>query len=226
MKIILIISGVIAIIMIAFAIKYYWKKKKSHHIRLTMKAIIRWEQLNKKPFYGLDYGNEDDIISLFYSCTLPDKIQKSLPDFKKQLTEKSAKKMIREFEKQTSLISQFQAESKKKNENSEPSDPTYIKDIVSTLVINGLDVHFALNEMELCDLPIFINAYDQKVKDSLESARLWAFIQVSPHLSKAFKSPKDLYHFPWEVTPEPISETDMKEGKNEYQTFLQTGLKM
>lgn len=200
-----------------------FRKRSYPSTKLTMKAIIRWEQLNKKPFYELDYGNEDDIISLFYSCILPNK---SLPDFKKQLTEKSAKKMVREFEKQTYLISQFQTESKKKNENSKPSDPTYIKDIVSTLVINGLDVHFALNEMELCDLPIFINAYDQKVKDSLESARLWAFIQVSPHLSKAFKSPKDLYQFPWEVTQEPVSTTNMKEGKNEYQTFLQTGLKM
>ena len=206
-------------------IRKIFRKQSYTSIRLTMKAIIRWEQLNKKPFSHLNYNSEDDIISLFYSCTLSDQIHISLDDFKKGLTPPFAKRMIQEFEKHTSLISQFQAESKQKEGNSQNSEPTYIKDIVATLVMNGLDVYFALNKMELCDLPIFTNAYDQKVKDSLESARLWAFIQVSPHLSKNIKSPKDLYHFPWEVTQEPTPEVDMEEAKSEFKLFFQTGNK-
>jgi hypothetical protein len=190
-----------------------------------MKAIIRWEQLNKKPFSLLNYNSEDDIISLFYSCTLSDQIHISLDDFKNGLTPASAKRMIQDFEKHTSLISQFQAESKQKEGSTQNSEPTYIKDVVAMLVMNGLDVYFALNQMELCDLPIFINAYDQKVKDSLESSRLWTFIQVSPHLPKNIKSPKDLYHFPWEITKDAAPEVDMEEAKGEFKSFFQTGNK-
>lgn len=206
-------------------IRKIFRKRSYPPIKLTMKAIIRWEQLNKKPFSFLNYNSENDIISLFYSCTLSDQVHISLDDFKNGLTPASAKRMIQDFENYTSLISQFQAESKQTEGSTQNSEPTYIKDIVAMLVMNGLDVYFALNKMELCDLPIFTNAYDQKVKNSLESARLWAFIKVSPHLSKNIKSPKDLYHFPWEVTQEVAPEVDMEEATREFKLFFQTGSK-
>lgn len=206
-------------------IRKIFRKQSSPSIKLTMKAIIRWEQLNNKSFHHLNYSNEDDIISLFYCCTLSNQIYISLDEFKNRLTPDSAKIMIRDFEKHTSLIYQFQSESKQKEGSTQNSEPPYIKDIVAMLVMNGLDVYFALNKMELCDIPIFTNAYDQKVKDSLESARLWAFIQVSPHLPKKIKSPKDLYPFPWENTKDEISESDMAEAKNTFKSFFQTGNK-
>lgn len=181
-----------------------FRKRSYSPIKLTMKAIIRWEQLNKRSFYKLNYSNEDDIISLFYSCTLSDQIHISLDEFRNGLTEASAKEMIHEFEKQTSLVSQFQELPKKKEEDkdSEPSEPPYIKDIVAKLVMNGLDVYFAMNKMELCDLPIFLQAYDQNVKDSLESQRLGIFWMLIPHISDKIKTPKDLYEFPWEEKKE------------------------
>ena len=191
-------------------------------MRLTMKAIIRWEQLNKKPFSLLNYSSENEIISLFYVCTNTDIIQISLDEFKKTLTEDSVKEMIKEFERQTSLTSQFQAVSKKSNNKSEDQQHVYIKDIVPTLVMNGLDVYFAMNDMELCDLPIFLNAYDQKVKDALTAQRLWTYIQLSPHLTEKIKSPKDLYAFSWEMKEDTISEAELEEGKNEFLAFLQT----
>lgn len=185
-------------------IRKIFRKRSCTSIKLTMKAIIRWEQLNKKSFYKLNYSSEDDIISLFYTCTLSDQIHISLDEFRNGLTPASAKRMIHEFEKQTSLVSQFQELPKKKDEDkdSEPSEPPYIKDIVAKLVMNGLDVYFALNKMELCDLPIFLQAYDQNVKDSLESQRLGVFWMLRPHISDKIKNPKDLYGFPWEEKKE------------------------
>jgi len=180
-----------------------------------MKAIIRWEQLNKKPFSLLNYNDEGDIISLFYSCTLSDQIHVSLDEFRNGLTPASAKKMIHEFETHTSLISQFQALPKKKEgKDSESSEPTYIKDLVAKLVMNGLDVYFALYKMELCDLPIFLEAYDQKIKDKLESQRLGLFWMLRPHLSDKIKNPKDLYEFPWEgKKEESITQTQWDEAE-------------
>lgn len=172
-------------------------------MRLTMKAIIRWEQLNQKPFSLLNYNNEDEIISLFYTCSLSDGMTSSLSEFKEKQTEESLKQMIQDFEKQTSFNFQFQvktSEDQEENtEDQEDSNPIYIKDIVPMLVMNGLDIHFALNEMELCDLQIYTQAHDKKVKHDLEYARLWAFLQVSPHLSPNIKSPKDLVPFGWEL---------------------------
>lgn len=193
-------------------------------MRLTMKAIIRWEQLNKKPFSQLDYSSEDEIISLFYVCNQPDRIMVSLVEFKKDLKEEEAKRMIKDFERQTTLMAQFQTESKKKDDDDKDSNPVYVKDIVPILIMNGLDVYFALNEMELCDLPVYLKAYDQKVKTRLTEQRLWTFLQLSPHLEKG-TSPKDIYPFSWEMEEEAISEEDIMKGKDEFSAFLKNGLK-
>ena len=193
-------------------------------MRLTMKAIIRWEQLNKKPFSLLDYSNEDEIISLFYVCDQSTEIKVSLDEFREGLKEEEAKKMVKDFERQTFLAAQFQTVSKRKESKaSDDSNPIYIKEIVPMLVMNGLDVYFALNEMELCDLPIFLAAYDQKVKDKLTAQRLWTFMQLSPHLEKG-TTPKDIHPFSWEMEEEIISEEDMEKAKNEFATLLKTGL--
>lgn len=190
-------------------------------MRLTIRAIIKWEQLNQKPFSSMNYSDENDIVSLFYVCKLPDEAGMSLSEFKENLTDDSIKGMITEFEKQTLIASQFQPLSKKKIEESKDSDPVYIKDLVPMLVMNGLDVHFALDEMELYDIPIFLNAYDQKIRHSLESSRLWTFIQVSPHLSKKIKSPKDLYPFSWEIEEQKEkSKEETEKGMSMFEAFM------
>ena len=224
MKILLMILGVAAMTLIAFAIRYHRKQKKRYTIKLTIKAVIRWEQLNKKQFSLLDYNSEEEIISLFYVCALSDNKQFSLAEFKKNIKPKDVKRMVKDFERQTSITSQFQIVVKKENQESEDTNPVYIKDIVSMLVMNGLDVYFAMNTLELCDLPIFLHAYDQKIKDELTAQRLWVFKQLSPHLPKG-TTPKDIHIFGWEMDKETISEAELEEGKGESITFLKTGLK-
>ena len=193
-------------------------------MRLTIRAIIKWEQLNQKPFSSMNYSDENDIVSLFYVCKLPDEAGMSLSEFKKNLTDDSIKEMITDFEKQTLIASQFQPISKKKIEESKDSDPVYIKDLVPLLVMNGLDVHFALDEMELYDIPIYLKAYDQKIRHELESSRLWAFIQVSPHLSKKIKTPKDLYPFGWEIEEQKEqSKEELEKGMSTFEAFMNSG---
>lgn len=204
-------------------LKNIFRKRSYTPIKLTIKAVIRWEQLNKKAFSQLNFNSEDEVLSLFYVCTLFDKVQFSLEEFKKNLRPSEAKRMVKDFERQTSLTSQFQIVVKKQRKESEDSNPIYIKDIVAMLVMNGLDVYFAMNDMELCDLPVFLQAYDQKVKDQLTAQRLWAFMQLSPHLEKG-TTPKDIHPFAWELEEETISEEEMEEGKGESITFLKTGL--
>lgn len=196
-------------------------------MKLTMKAIIRWEQLNKKPFDLLDYSSEDDVLSLFYVCQ-PGEPKITFVEFRKGLTDDDVKEMAGEFERQTRIISQFQTASKKNGAaqvEGSTSNPAYIKDIIPMLVMNGLNVYFALNDMDLCDLPIFTKAYEQGVKDRLMSERLWAFMQLSPHLKKG-ATPKDICPFAWEVEDEALSEKKIEEEKNEFSTFIKSGLKV
>lgn len=193
-------------------------------MRLTIRAIIKWEQLNQKPFSSLNYSDENDIVSLFYVCRLPDEADVSLSEFKKDLTEASLEEMIKKFEKQMLIDSQFQPISKKGIEESPNSDPVYIKDLVPILVMNGLDVHFALDEMGLFDIPIYLKAYDQKIRHNLESSRLWTFIQVLPHLSKNIKSPQDLYPFSWEIEEQKEkTKEDREKGMSVFEAFMNSG---
>lgn len=205
-------------------LKNIFQKRRYTPIKLTIKAVIRWEQLNKKTFSHLNLEHEDEVLSLFYVCTLSNQSQFTLEEFKISLSASDAKRMVKDFKKQISLTSQFQLPSKNKSKESADSNPPYIKDIVGMLVMNGLDAYFAINDMELCDLPVFLSAYDQKVKDQLTAQRLWAFMQLSPHLEKGTK-PQDIYPFAWELEEETISEEEMEKGKSESITFLKTGLK-
>lgn len=207
-----------------------WKQrgKKKNRMRLTMKAIIRWEQLNKKPFSLLDYTNEDEIVSLFYVCHQPDEIKISLEEFRQGLKKKDAKSMVEDFQRQTSLAAQFQTAPKNKGKettSTQEATPPYLKEIVPLLVMNGLDVRFALNDMELCDLPVFLQAYDVTVKNRLTEQRLWTYLQLSPHMERG-KTPKDMYPFDWEKEEESISEDELEAGKGESVSFLKTGLKV
>lgn len=194
-------------------------------MKLTMKSIIRWEQLNQKPFSQINYSNENDIISLFYVCKQATGIEFSLDEFKTGLTEDSIKEMVKDFERQISLVSQFQPESKKnKDEEKAEPNPVFIKDTVATLVMAGLDVYFALNDMELCDLPIFLQASDRKTKDRLISQRHLIFWLLKPHAGDKIETPKDLYTYDWETEEEPVSKEAMEEAKNEFKTFFKSGL--
>lgn len=197
-------------------------------IKLTVKSIIRWEQLNDKPFSSLDYDSEDDIISLFYVCRITDEVNWSLDEFKAKLNKDLFSLMIKDFERETSLMAQFQKKISKtipKASDNVDADPVYIKNLVPILIMNGLDAHFAMNEMELCDLSLYLDAHDRNVKDRLESARLWTYILISPHLTKKTKSPRDLYPFLWEQEEmKEESETESMEGKETLKAFIKNGL--
>lgn len=226
--------GSICIVRIYLLIAPFFKKEQSEEqqpedkIKLTVKSIIRWEQLNDKPFSSLDYDSEDDIISLFYVCRIADEVNWSLDEFRQNLDKNLFSSMIKDFERETSLMAQFQKKISKtisKASDNVDADPVYLKNLVPILIMNGLDAHFAMNEMDLCDLSLYLDAYDRKVKDRLESDRLWTYILLSPHLTKKTKSPKDLYQFLWEMEDtKKETESEKQESKEILKSSLKYGL--
>lgn len=199
-------------------------------IGLTIKAIIRWEQLRKKSFSLMDYTSKDDVDALLYTTTIcnNDGIMYTFDIFRHTLTnEKLIKEMISKLERETAMLSQFQKKQEKADIGNTDVSPETIADIVSTLILSGLDAHYALNEMELCDLPLYIEAYERKRKEDMESARMWTYLTILPHIDakKMKNGAKDLIVFPWEEVEreaeKEINETEvecfeelLKQGKN------------
>ncbi len=149
----------------------------------------------------MDYTDEEDIITLFYTTSMYTiDTMSTLDEFRSAMTnEKIVKRMAKEFERETKVTAQFNQHTEVPEEGVSPSDPSYIRDIVATLIMSGLNASYAMDEMELCDLPIFLRAYEQKRKEQLESDRLWTYFGILPHVDGSkIPTARDMYPFPWE----------------------------
>ena len=204
-----------------------------YKFNLTIRAIVKWELMNHKPFSDMNYGDENDIVSLFYVCHQLDEVDIPLLEFKEELSDDSIRKMIADFEKQTTIDSQFkcvrrQETGDRRQETGEDckkdSSPVYIKDTVALLVMNGLDVNFALDRMKLYEIPVFAAGFEQKQRGIQETARFWTYLLLSPHLSKKTKSPKDLCPFEWEIKEmKEKAAKDIEEGEDVFNAFMNWG---
>lgn len=154
--------------------------------------------MNNKPFASIVYDQEDDLLSILYLCS-PFKNYQTFKQFKDDLNEDRFIRLLKGFELENSIESQFQNQKKsEEKEESEEKEAVWIKDVVSTLIMSGLDAHYALNEMNMCDLTMYIESHNKRLQKTMEKNRLWTYIGVSPYLPKNIRSPKDLVPFPWE----------------------------
>ncbi len=178
--------------------------KRKQFTRLTIKAIIRWEQLRHRPFSQMDYANRDGITALLYAAYITEHGGNYTQEVFNQvlMDEKTFAAMASELGKLMEIMSQFS----KKDDGSvstSSSTPATIGSIVSALIMSGLDAHYALNEMELQDLPLYIEAYENKRKEEMEGERMWTYLTILPHIDTKHmeNGAKDLITFPWEQKP-------------------------
>lgn len=169
--------------------------------RLTIKAIIRWEQMRGKSFSLVDYADKEDIESLLYVMYITgDKLGYTFEVFKQVMPdERFMNAMSSDLGRIMEVVAQFQKKVVPDLGSTEGS-PEYIGNIVSALIMAGLDAHYALNEMELCDLPLYLEAYERKRKEEMESSRMWTYFTMLPHIDarKMKNGARDLIIFPWE----------------------------
>lgn len=182
-------------------------------MRLTLKSIIRWEQLSSKPFTDIDITSESDIETLLY-CTsemsVPFNTYKGTFDSPKVL-----KKKISELVSYMEVYSQFIPKEESKGEG------CYIKDVASTLIASGIGPHFVFEELELQDLPIITKAIEERKKEDMESKRLFTYLTILPHIdaSKLPNGAKDLLPFPWDE--EIKKETPTPPTEEEYNNYVE-----
>lgn len=202
--------------------KQVFVKKKEDYKKYTVKMVIRWEQLTKKPFHQMDYSSKNDIDALIYVMSV-DNTPYTFEVFKEAVTnDKIFKDLMRSIEKSMAIMAQFQKEGSVGDGRDSSSGTCSIGEIVSMLVMDGLSAHYAMEEMELCDLPLYIDAYEKRRKESMESSRLWTYITILPHIDgKKVPSPQSLYPFPWEEAEmKKVAEKEIKDNEETFRKFF------
>lgn len=193
--------------------------------RFTIKAIIRWEQMRGKPFSQMDYTGKEDMESLLYALYITsDKPGYTFDVFRQVLAdERFMNAMLSELGKIMEIVAQFQRKVAASDISNYEGSLDYVGAIVSTLIMAGLDAHYALNEMELCDLPLFIETYERKKKEQMEESRLWTYLTILPHIDakKMENGAKDLITFPWEEKKDVTEISDIEAQR--FEEFMKKG---
>ncbi|MEF3427850.1 hypothetical protein [Bacteroides cellulosilyticus] len=194
--------------------------------RLTIKAIIRWEQLREKSFSLMDYTDKEDMESLLYVIYITsDKPGYTFEVFRQVIAdERFMSAMSSDLGRIMEIVAQFQKKIVPDLGSTEGS-PEYIGNIVSALIMAGLDAHYALNEMELCDLPLYLEAYERKRKEEMESSRMWTYFTMLPHIDarKMKNGARDLIVFPWEEEEmRKEAERAIREDAARFEEFMKT----
>ena len=197
----------------------------NYNIKLNIKSIIKFEQLTNKPFSLIDYTSEEDVSKLLYCIVLSNNdCQFTYSQFLQLLdSKKISKNLFEQFQTVCEVFNQFkntgtEEENTRDTVEGKESRGTYVKDLAALLVIQGgLDVNYVLNELSLNDIPLYIQALNDKQRERMEEQRLWTFISILPHVdSKKLKTPADLYPIPWEL----------KEKEIEREKHVEEGVKM
>ena len=147
--------------------------------RFAVKSMIRWEQMRGKSFSQIDYADKEDMESLLYVIYITsDKPGYTFEVFRQVMAdERFMNAMSSDLGRIMEIVAQFQKKIVPDLGSTEGS-PEYIGNIVSALIMAGLDAHYALNEMELCDLPLYLEAYERKRKEEMESSRMWTYFTM------------------------------------------------
>ena len=203
------------------------------NIKLNIKSIIRFENLTGKSFNEFDYTNADDVMKLLYCVVLSNNPESfTYEEFLEvSKNKKISKEITDKFNKEIKIIELFTSKEIPKETTVEPTEKVtiFIKDIVALLIVSaGIDANFVMNEMNINDIPLYMSAYNNKVKEQMESSRLWTYLSILPHIdSSKINSPSKFYSFPWEVEQQEIQDKeDLKNIANELPDIFKSSVEL
>lgn len=173
-----------------------------YNIRLTIKAIIRVEQMLGKPFPLLDYSNMEEVLKLLYCIILAGSPEVFTFESFCEIAEHERQlgAMLKELEKYNRMLDQFTDASLVGKTDEGEHQVRSMKEVAGMLIMAGIDPHYVMNEMELSDIPVLAEALDRKKREDMEASRLWTFLSVAPHIdTKKVRRAEDYFPFPWEI---------------------------
>lgn len=191
-------------------------------IRLTVRAIIRWEQMTGRSFRDIDFSDAEDVRKAQYCAwstysTAPCPYREFLLMMKNG---RLARKLDRSFMRYNKFVSQFVEQPKDGGASSaEPERPMRIGQIAAHFIASGMDSRFVLDEMLVGDIPLYAEALEDKMKQQEESRRLWTFYSIMPHVDvRKLRSPQQLCRFPWER--QGMTDTEREQAINEFKDIM------
>lgn len=190
-------------------------------MKITIKNIIRWEQLTGKPFGAFDTADEGDITALMYVTTpTSDTGYSSYEDYADAIRRapQVVEDHVKEVNRYLAYMGQFNTPDKEEEADpmalprDEKEAPTCISDVAMNLLYSGVNADYLMNDAELCDLKMLGHGAEENVHRRMEEQRLWTYLGLSPYLDKNCKGATDFYPFPWEEQgkPKPVTEDDMQ----------------
>lgn len=198
-----------------------------YNLKLNIKAISIAERLLGKPYNEFDHDSEKDAEILLYAMLAANNSDVfTLGDFKKLIAnEKIANEMMKEVEKAVLFTAQF-------NNSTPPLNPlpkgegewsgkdTPISEIADILIMQGVDAHYVMYEMDLYEIEGLIARLGEIKKERAEEGRLWTFYGVLPH-TKGLNKPSDLIMFEWEAEDEKkIAEAALERDLEAFNRFM------
>lgn len=178
----------------------------------------------------MDFTSEDDLHRLLYCAHIVGKADDA-PAYETFATAIRINKnvyaqAIAALVQYNNVAAQFtQVLKKVDSEPSETTETTLGDAVARLVVVGGIDPHYAMREMSIEDMLLYVKALDDKQRQEAESSRLWTYIQVAPHIDqKKTPSPQKLYPFPWEVELMKAKAVEIAEqNKEEFEKFMRTG---
>ena len=202
--------------------------KKNYNI--CVEAFVRWEQMTGKTFDAIDFRDIADMHRLLYCAYLINDVEFiSFEVFESTLTanKRLYREALKQLERYNAMSSQFSALTPKVSiaEEEKEGGTISIGDVAAKLVVfAGLDAHYVMREMGIEDMVRYVRALEDKQRQELESARLWTYLTILPHIDKKkLNSPQKLVTFPWEAAEtKKAAQRVAEEMKDEFERFMQT----
>lgn len=188
---------------------------KGYKIRMTVRAIMYWEQLTNKSFFefGGPTTTEDDCLYMLYSCFIASNDQViSFNTFKILYGDESFSKWLNkafgeamEFYRQFNVDVIDDSDTDEENDEDTGIDQAEVKKATITSIASYLiaahhmSADYVTNQMELFEMKNYMKAIDNAEKQRLLEERLWCYLTIAPHIdTKRIKSPQKLLPFEWE----------------------------
>ena len=193
------------------------KDFESYKMRLTVRAIIYYEQLTGKSFltFGTPGTTDDDALALLYACFITsNNVTATLSTFKVLYGDEKFQKWINnafaeamEFYRQFNVDTIDDSDTDKENNTGADVDKEDVKKATITniaaylIATNHMSAEYVMNEMQLFEIKAYMKAIDTAEKQRLIEERLWCYLTIAPHIdTKRIKSPQKLLPFDWEAT--------------------------
>ena len=171
-------------------------------LRLSLRAVCLYEQITARSFSTLDLSDGADVEALSYALWYyaTDEVQ-TLDRWRLALEAPSlAKHLARELERVLSLLEQLSVQRAYASSGSDGDEKAGYMTPIITRLAYSLGADFVLNQMELWELPHYLESEEQRRRQELEQQRLFTWLYMLPHLSKdSAQSAEELLPFPWEA---------------------------